>query len=157
MFLCSRSSSRPPYYPREADSPPRHVREVPRVEHHESKCTNICSRRGESQAEWKYLGRIHWFQSHYSSMFTPSLCVDWTDRFSAVYRPLFSQLKHRVTWLFGKGESWTLVDSPHATDHSDLPSNKRVDPQGMLLTGHLIYLVPASQIVASFCFIKLYM
>ncbi|KAM8744965.1 MARVEL domain-containing protein 3 isoform 1-T6 [Acanthopagrus schlegelii] len=41
-----RSSSRPPYYPREADSPPKHVREVPRVEHHESKCTNICSRRG---------------------------------------------------------------------------------------------------------------
>ncbi|KAM9357647.1 MARVEL domain-containing protein 3 isoform 1-T2 [Symphorus nematophorus] len=41
-----RSSSRPPYYPRDADSPPTHVREVPRVEHHESKCTNICSRRG---------------------------------------------------------------------------------------------------------------
>ncbi|XP_070765352.1 MARVEL domain-containing protein 3 [Enoplosus armatus] len=40
------SSSRPPYYPREADSPPKHVREVPRVEHHESKCTHICSRRG---------------------------------------------------------------------------------------------------------------
>lgn len=48
VFLCSRSSSRPPYYPREADSPPKHVREVPRVEHHESKCTNICSRRGKS-------------------------------------------------------------------------------------------------------------
>ncbi|XP_044056336.1 MARVEL domain-containing protein 3 isoform X1 [Siniperca chuatsi] len=42
----SRSSSRPPYYPREANSPPKHVREVPRVEHHESKCTHICSRRG---------------------------------------------------------------------------------------------------------------
>ncbi|XP_042369425.1 MARVEL domain-containing protein 3 [Plectropomus leopardus] len=41
-----RSSSRPPYYPREADSPPKHAREVPRVEHHESKCTHICSRRG---------------------------------------------------------------------------------------------------------------
>ncbi|XP_044056337.1 MARVEL domain-containing protein 3 isoform X2 [Siniperca chuatsi] len=41
-----RSSSRPPYYPREANSPPKHVREVPRVEHHESKCTHICSRRG---------------------------------------------------------------------------------------------------------------
>ncbi|KAL7396932.1 hypothetical protein ABVT39_013865 [Epinephelus coioides] len=41
-----RSSSRPPYYPREADSPPKHPREVPRVEHHESKCTHICSRRG---------------------------------------------------------------------------------------------------------------
>ncbi|XP_029285124.1 MARVEL domain-containing protein 3 isoform X1 [Cottoperca gobio] len=43
-----RSSSRPPYYPREADSPPKHVREreVPRVEHNESKCTHICSRRG---------------------------------------------------------------------------------------------------------------
>ncbi|XP_008282288.1 MARVEL domain-containing protein 3 [Stegastes partitus] len=41
-----RSSSRPPYYPEEADYPPKHVREVPRVEHHESKCTNVCSRRG---------------------------------------------------------------------------------------------------------------
>ncbi|XP_035510039.1 MARVEL domain-containing protein 3 [Morone saxatilis] len=41
-----RSSSRPPYYPREADSPPRHVRETPRVEHQESKCSNVCSRRG---------------------------------------------------------------------------------------------------------------
>ncbi|XP_063748352.1 LOW QUALITY PROTEIN: MARVEL domain-containing protein 3 [Eleginops maclovinus] len=43
-----RSSSRPPYYPREVDSPPKHVREreVPRVEHHESKCSHICSRRG---------------------------------------------------------------------------------------------------------------
>ncbi|KAG7220030.1 hypothetical protein INR49_000679, partial [Caranx melampygus] len=45
-----RSSSQPPYYPREADSPPppRRVRErdVPRVEHHDSKCTNVCSRRG---------------------------------------------------------------------------------------------------------------
>ncbi|XP_053178286.1 MARVEL domain-containing protein 3-like [Scomber japonicus] len=41
-----RSSSRPPYYPRESDYPPQHEREVPRVEHHDSKCTNICSRRG---------------------------------------------------------------------------------------------------------------
>lgn len=41
-----RSSSRPPYYPHEADYPPKHGREVPRVEHHESKCTNACSRRG---------------------------------------------------------------------------------------------------------------
>ncbi|XP_060890180.1 MARVEL domain-containing protein 3 [Labrus mixtus] len=42
-----RSSSRPPYYPREADSPPKHHgRDVPRVEHHDSQCTNICSRRG---------------------------------------------------------------------------------------------------------------
>ncbi|KAK9519733.1 hypothetical protein VZT92_022442 [Zoarces viviparus] len=41
-----RSSSRPPYYPSEVDSPPRHAREAPRVEHHESKCTHICSRRG---------------------------------------------------------------------------------------------------------------
>ncbi|XP_020512457.2 MARVEL domain-containing protein 3 [Labrus bergylta] len=42
-----RSSSRPPYYPREADSPPKHQgRDVPRVEHHDSQCTNICSRRG---------------------------------------------------------------------------------------------------------------
>lgn len=50
----------------------------------------------------------------------------------------FLPVKHRVTWPFGKGESWKLVDSSHATDHFDLPSNKRVDPQGMLLTGHLI-------------------
>nr|XP_046248083.1 MARVEL domain-containing protein 3 [Scatophagus argus]XP_046248084.1 MARVEL domain-containing protein 3 [Scatophagus argus]XP_046248085.1 MARVEL domain-containing protein 3 [Scatophagus argus]XP_046248086.1 MARVEL domain-containing protein 3 [Scatophagus argus]XP_046248087.1 MARVEL domain-containing protein 3 [Scatophagus argus] len=41
-----RSSSRPPYYPRESNAPPKHVREVPRVDHHESKCTHICSRRG---------------------------------------------------------------------------------------------------------------
>ncbi|XP_041646375.1 MARVEL domain-containing protein 3 [Cheilinus undulatus] len=44
-----RTSSRPPYYPRESDSPSKHhrdVRDVPRVEHHESKCTSICSRRG---------------------------------------------------------------------------------------------------------------
>ncbi|XP_044217491.1 MARVEL domain-containing protein 3 [Thunnus albacares] len=41
-----RSSSRPPYYPRETDHHPHHVRDVPRVEHHESKCTHICSRRG---------------------------------------------------------------------------------------------------------------
>ncbi|KAM4740075.1 MARVEL domain-containing protein 3 isoform 1-T2 [Anableps anableps] len=40
------SSSRPPYYPREADPPPRYVRDSPRVEHQDSKCTNICSRRG---------------------------------------------------------------------------------------------------------------
>ncbi|XP_069009035.1 MARVEL domain-containing protein 3 [Embiotoca jacksoni] len=44
-----RSSSRPPYY---ADQPPKHPRgeaprgEAPRVEHQESKCTHICSRRG---------------------------------------------------------------------------------------------------------------
>ncbi|XP_054873218.1 MARVEL domain-containing protein 3 isoform X2 [Amphiprion ocellaris] len=42
-----RSSSRPPYYPHEADYPPKHSREVPRVEHHESKCTNACSRRAQ--------------------------------------------------------------------------------------------------------------
>ncbi|XP_068175370.1 MARVEL domain-containing protein 3 [Antennarius striatus] len=41
-----RSSSRPPYYPREADPPPKPHRDVPRVEHHQSTCTNICSRRG---------------------------------------------------------------------------------------------------------------
>ncbi|CAJ1059409.1 MARVEL domain-containing protein 3 isoform X2 [Xyrichtys novacula] len=43
-----RPSSRPPYYPREDDPPPNHrdARDVPRVEHHGSKCTNICSRRG---------------------------------------------------------------------------------------------------------------
>ncbi|XP_034530939.1 MARVEL domain-containing protein 3 [Notolabrus celidotus] len=42
-----RSSSRPPYYPRENDAPPKHhARDVPRVEHHDSKCTNVCSRRG---------------------------------------------------------------------------------------------------------------
>ncbi|XP_034003664.1 MARVEL domain-containing protein 3 [Trematomus bernacchii] len=42
------SSSRPPYYPRETDPPPKHVREreAPREEHHESKCSHICSRRG---------------------------------------------------------------------------------------------------------------
>uniref|UniRef100_A0AAQ4QSL8 Si:ch211-191a24.4 n=3 Tax=Gasterosteus aculeatus TaxID=69293 RepID=A0AAQ4QSL8_GASAC len=42
----SRSSSRPPYYASEADSPPDRAREAPRVEHRESKCTHICSRRG---------------------------------------------------------------------------------------------------------------
>ncbi|XP_031138179.1 MARVEL domain-containing protein 3 [Sander lucioperca] len=43
-----RSSSRAPYYPREGGSPPKpkRVREVSRVEHHESKCSHICSRRG---------------------------------------------------------------------------------------------------------------
>ncbi|XP_029906384.1 MARVEL domain-containing protein 3 [Myripristis murdjan] len=40
-----RPSSRPPYYPRDTP-PPKHVRDVPRVEHHDSKCTHICSRRG---------------------------------------------------------------------------------------------------------------
>ncbi|XP_068599399.1 MARVEL domain-containing protein 3 [Brachionichthys hirsutus] len=37
-----RSSSRPPYYPG-GDPPPR---DVPRVEHRQSSCSNICSRRG---------------------------------------------------------------------------------------------------------------
>ncbi|KAM3619719.1 uncharacterized protein V6R79_012519 [Siganus canaliculatus] len=42
-----RSSSRPPYYPRESDPPPRHVREhAPHVEHRGSTCTHICSKRG---------------------------------------------------------------------------------------------------------------
>ncbi|CAK6964505.1 MARVEL domain-containing protein 3-like [Scomber scombrus] len=41
-----RSSSRPSYYPRESDHLPQHEWEVPRVEQHDSKCTNICSRRG---------------------------------------------------------------------------------------------------------------
>ncbi|CAF95245.1 unnamed protein product [Tetraodon nigroviridis] len=41
-----RSSSRPPYYPPEADPPPRPVRDVPRAEHRESRCTHVCSRRG---------------------------------------------------------------------------------------------------------------
>ncbi|CAB1430146.1 unnamed protein product [Pleuronectes platessa] len=41
-----RASSRPPYLPREEDAPPKRVREPPRVERHDSKCTNICSRRG---------------------------------------------------------------------------------------------------------------
>ncbi|XP_076010480.1 MARVEL domain-containing protein 3 [Genypterus blacodes] len=41
-----RSSSRPPYYPRETTPTPKHTRDAPRVEHHESKCTHICSRRG---------------------------------------------------------------------------------------------------------------
>ncbi|MEQ2249452.1 hypothetical protein ILYODFUR_029418 [Ilyodon furcidens] len=40
------SSSRPPYYPREADRPPRHQRDMRQEEHHDSRCTNICSRRG---------------------------------------------------------------------------------------------------------------
>ncbi|XP_032381281.1 MARVEL domain-containing protein 3 [Etheostoma spectabile] len=42
------SSSRAPYYPREGNSPPKpkHVRQVSRVEPHESKCSQICSRRG---------------------------------------------------------------------------------------------------------------
>lgn len=42
-----RSSSQPPYYPREA-APSRNGRDVPRVEHRESdsKCTHMCSRRG---------------------------------------------------------------------------------------------------------------
>ncbi|AWP10480.1 putative MARVEL domain-containing protein 3-like [Scophthalmus maximus] len=43
----SSPSSRPPYYPREVDSPPQRVRDVPpRAEQHDSKCTHICSRRG---------------------------------------------------------------------------------------------------------------
>lgn len=104
-FLCSRSSSRPPYYPREADSPPKHVREVHRVEHHESKCTHVCSRRGEPGSE-----RSIWVKSNessssrsccvtgltlvsVSSQLSPSLCGYWTDRFSAVYRLHFSQLR----------------------------------------------------------------
>lgn len=41
-----RASSRPPYYPREAESPHKHVRDDHRVERQESKCTHICSRRG---------------------------------------------------------------------------------------------------------------
>ncbi|KAG7514983.1 hypothetical protein JOB18_047135 [Solea senegalensis] len=40
------ASSRPPYYPREADSAPKHVRDVPRVKQQDSKCTHMCSRRG---------------------------------------------------------------------------------------------------------------
>ncbi|KAM4574451.1 MARVEL domain-containing protein 3 [Fundulus diaphanus] len=38
------SSSRPPYYPRNADPPPN--RDTPRVRRDDSKCSNICSRRG---------------------------------------------------------------------------------------------------------------
>lgn len=43
-----RSSSQPPYYPREAAHSSRNGRDVPRVEHRESdsKCTHMCSRRG---------------------------------------------------------------------------------------------------------------
>ncbi|XP_047442549.1 uncharacterized protein si:ch211-191a24.4 [Mugil cephalus] len=41
-----RTSSRPPYYPRESDSSHRHSRDAPRAERHDSKCTHICSRRG---------------------------------------------------------------------------------------------------------------
>ncbi|KAM6922031.1 MARVEL domain-containing protein 3, partial [Xenentodon cancila] len=41
-----RSSSRPPYYPGEADAPPKHVRDVRRGHHSDSKCTHMCSQRG---------------------------------------------------------------------------------------------------------------
>lgn len=43
-----RSSSQPPYYPREPAPSSRNGRDVPRVEHRESdsKCTHMCSRRG---------------------------------------------------------------------------------------------------------------
>ncbi|KAM4628927.1 MARVEL domain-containing protein 3 isoform 1-T2 [Polymixia lowei] len=41
-----RSSSRPPYYPGDTTPLPKHVRDVPREEHHDSKCTHMCSRRG---------------------------------------------------------------------------------------------------------------
>ncbi|XP_034035280.1 MARVEL domain-containing protein 3 [Thalassophryne amazonica] len=42
-----RSSSRPPYYPRSATPPPRtEVRDVPRMDYRDNKCTNICSFRG---------------------------------------------------------------------------------------------------------------
>ncbi|XP_072295418.1 MARVEL domain-containing protein 3 [Eucyclogobius newberryi] len=43
-----RSSSQPPYYPREAAHSSNNGRDVPRVEHRESdsKCTHMCSRRG---------------------------------------------------------------------------------------------------------------
>ncbi|KAF7642583.1 hypothetical protein LDENG_00255370, partial [Lucifuga dentata] len=41
------SSSQPPYYPTEtAPPPPKHARDVPRVEQRDSKCTHICSSRG---------------------------------------------------------------------------------------------------------------
>ncbi|XP_038147492.1 MARVEL domain-containing protein 3 [Cyprinodon tularosa] len=40
------TSTRPSYYPREEDPPPKHHRDNPRVEHRDSKCNNICSRRG---------------------------------------------------------------------------------------------------------------
>ncbi|XP_026178791.1 MARVEL domain-containing protein 3 [Mastacembelus armatus] len=42
----ARSSSQTTYYSREVNSPPRRARDVPRVEHSDSKCTHICSRRG---------------------------------------------------------------------------------------------------------------
>lgn len=43
-----RSSSQPPYYPKEEAHSSRNGRDVPRVEHRESdsKCTHMCSRRG---------------------------------------------------------------------------------------------------------------
>ncbi|XP_020793798.1 MARVEL domain-containing protein 3 isoform X2 [Boleophthalmus pectinirostris] len=43
-----RSSSQPPYYPREDSRSSKNGRDVPRVEHRESdsKCTHMCSRRG---------------------------------------------------------------------------------------------------------------
>ncbi|XP_061884482.1 MARVEL domain-containing protein 3 [Entelurus aequoreus] len=41
-----RTSSQDPYYSREADHPPRHTQGVSRGERQDSKCTNMCSRRG---------------------------------------------------------------------------------------------------------------
>ena len=107
VFLSSRSSSRPPYYPRESDYPPQHEREVPRVEHHDSKCTNICSRRGKAGSEWRYLCQKELkalleeaesaashradfsFTLKCSSELPPASMKYWTDWFSCVYRPLF--------------------------------------------------------------------
>ena len=123
MFLCSRSS-RPPYYPREADSPPKHVRdrerererEPPRQEHQESKCTHICSRRGQSGWEWKYLGRIKWklfccvtgrTLVSVSLQAAQSFYEDWTDRF-LVFTVLLSQSSDfcfGVTLMKGKADN----------------------------------------------------
>ncbi|XP_061538935.1 MARVEL domain-containing protein 3 [Phycodurus eques] len=41
-----RTSSRPPYYDRDPDRHPQRARDVPHVEHNDSKCTHMCSRRG---------------------------------------------------------------------------------------------------------------
>ncbi|XP_061636301.1 MARVEL domain-containing protein 3 [Phyllopteryx taeniolatus] len=41
-----RTSSRPPYYDRDPDHHPKRARDVPHVEHNDSKCTHMCSSRG---------------------------------------------------------------------------------------------------------------
>ncbi|XP_061680565.1 MARVEL domain-containing protein 3 isoform X1 [Syngnathoides biaculeatus] len=41
-----RTSSRPPFYNRDPDHHHKYPRDVPHVEHNDSKCTHMCSRRG---------------------------------------------------------------------------------------------------------------